>query len=227
MAATPRHWRGGARRFTLPNTVLLAGSIVFLAWGAGPFMPWIAGAVVFNYVLALAIGWARRAAAVDRIRPLARHCRRLDHVDPHSRIDERRLQLAAVHEHPAFSDGTRRAPPSGLNVQVVALFGQPGDGRPQGAPLRKRRGVRGGAVVNNRGTERRGRQRWRIGAARSSTSEDRGGAVVNVGGSGRRGRQRRGVRGGAVVTPGAASPRDHPPDPVGATLVVALFACVS
>ena len=173
MAATPRHWRGGARRFTLPNTVLLAGSIVFLAWGAGPFMPWIAGAVVFNYVLALAIGWARRAAAADRIRPLARHRRRLDDLDPHSRIDERRLQLAAVHEHPAFYDGTRRAPPPGLNVQVVALFGQPGDGRPQGAPLRKRRGVRGGAVV----------------------------------------------------TPGAASPRDHPPDPVGATLVVALFAC--
>ena len=174
-------------------------------------MPWIAGAVVFNYLLALAIGWARRAAAADRIRPLARHRRRLDDLDPHSRIDERRLQLAAVHEHPAFSDGTRRAPPSGLNLQVVALFGQPGDGRPQGAPLRKRRGVRGGAVVNNRGTERRGRQqhrkrsgavvnvggsgrrgrqRRRIGAARSSTLEDRGGAVVNVGGSGRRGRQR-------------------------------------
>ena len=70
MAATPRHWRGGARRFTLPNTVLLAGSIVFLACGAGPFMPWIASAVVFNYLLALAIGWARRAAAAaDRPGP--------------------------------------------------------------------------------------------------------------------------------------------------------------
>ena len=214
MAATPRHWRGGARRFTLPNTVLLAGSIVFLAWGAGPFMPWIAGAVVFNYVLALAIGWARRAAAVDRIRPLARHCRRLDHVDPHSRIDERRLQLAAVHEHPAFSDGTRRAPP----VQVRS---EP----PGGCPVRstgRRAPTRGAPTKTSGGSGRRGRQQQRNGAARSSTSGVPGRSVT------RRGRQRRrigaarsstsGDRGGAVVTPGAASPRDDPPDPVGATL---------
>lgn len=60
VAVTPRGWRAGARRFSLPNTVLLSGSIVFLAGVAGPFARVIAGAVVFNYLGALAIDWARR-----------------------------------------------------------------------------------------------------------------------------------------------------------------------
>ena len=63
VAATSKRWKEDGRRFTLPNTVLLAGSVVFLAWGTGPFMRWVAGAVVFNYLVGLAIGRARLAAA--------------------------------------------------------------------------------------------------------------------------------------------------------------------
>jgi len=65
VAATPKRWKEDGRRFTLPNTVLLAGSVVFLAWGTGPFMRWVAGAVVFNYLVGLAIGRARLAAAAS------------------------------------------------------------------------------------------------------------------------------------------------------------------
>ena len=61
VAATPRGWQEGARRFSLPNTVLLAASMVFLAIGAGELTRLIVASVVFNYVVALAIGWARRA----------------------------------------------------------------------------------------------------------------------------------------------------------------------
>jgi alginate O-acetyltransferase complex protein AlgI len=60
VAVTPRRWRAGTRRFSLPNTVLFAGSVVFLAGVVGPFARVIAGAVVFNYLGALAIDWARR-----------------------------------------------------------------------------------------------------------------------------------------------------------------------
>ena len=63
VAVTPRSWKEGARHFTLPNTVLLAGSVLFLLSGVGTFVRLIAVAVVFNYAAALAIGWARRAAA--------------------------------------------------------------------------------------------------------------------------------------------------------------------
>jgi len=63
VAVTPKRWKADGRRFTLPNTVLLAGSVVFLALGTGPFMRWVVGAVVFNYLVALAIGRARLAAA--------------------------------------------------------------------------------------------------------------------------------------------------------------------
>ena len=63
LAVTPRRWREGARRFTLANTVLLGGSLVFLAGAAGGFIRVIAGAVAFNYAVALAIGWARGAGA--------------------------------------------------------------------------------------------------------------------------------------------------------------------
>ncbi|MDA1091974.1 MAG: MBOAT family protein [Acidobacteria bacterium] len=63
VAATPHRWKQDGRRFTLPNAVLLVGSVVFLAAGTGVFMRWIAGAVAFNYLVALAIGRARLAAA--------------------------------------------------------------------------------------------------------------------------------------------------------------------
>jgi alginate O-acetyltransferase complex protein AlgI len=68
VAVTPRSWREGARRFSLANTVLLVGSVVFLMSGAGAFIRLIAAAVVFNYVAGLAIGWARRAGA-SAVRP--------------------------------------------------------------------------------------------------------------------------------------------------------------
>ena len=60
VAVTPRRWREGARRFSLPNAVLLAGSIMFLVSGAGTFIWMIAASVVLNYAVALAIGSARR-----------------------------------------------------------------------------------------------------------------------------------------------------------------------
>jgi alginate O-acetyltransferase complex protein AlgI len=68
VAVTPKRWKADGRRFTLPNAVLLAGSVVFLAAGTGVFMRWIVGAVVFNYLVALAIGRARLAAA-SSLRP--------------------------------------------------------------------------------------------------------------------------------------------------------------
>ncbi len=68
LAVTPRSWREGARRFSLANTVLLAGSTMFLITGAGAFIRLIAAAVVFNYAAALAIGWSRRTGAT-RARP--------------------------------------------------------------------------------------------------------------------------------------------------------------
>ena len=49
VAVTPRSWREGARRFSLANVVLLAGSIVFLLGGAGAFIRLIAASVLFNY----------------------------------------------------------------------------------------------------------------------------------------------------------------------------------
>ncbi len=71
VAMTPRSWRSGARRFSLANTVLLGGSLLFLVNGAGAFARVIAAAVVCNYVAGAAIGWARRAgASVARPSPL-------------------------------------------------------------------------------------------------------------------------------------------------------------
>ena len=63
VALTPRSWRAGARRFSLANAVLLAGSIVFLLGGVGAFIWLITASVLFNYVVALAIGWARGVGA--------------------------------------------------------------------------------------------------------------------------------------------------------------------
>ena len=63
VALTPRSWRAGARRFSLADAVLLAGSIVFLLGGVGAFIRLIAASVLFNYVVALAIGWARGVGA--------------------------------------------------------------------------------------------------------------------------------------------------------------------
>lgn len=65
VAVTPPSWRESTRRFSLPNTVLLAGSIAFLISGAGDFLRVIAASVVCNYSVALAIGWARRAGAAS------------------------------------------------------------------------------------------------------------------------------------------------------------------
>ena len=65
VAVTPPSWRESTRRFSLPNTVLLAGSIAFLISGAGDFVRVIAASVVCNYSVALAIGWARRAGAAS------------------------------------------------------------------------------------------------------------------------------------------------------------------
>ena len=45
-ALTPRRWREGGRRFVLANPVLVAGSLVFLACGAGPFLPLVVGLAV-------------------------------------------------------------------------------------------------------------------------------------------------------------------------------------
>lgn len=71
VAVTPRGWREGARRFSLANAVLLGGSIVFLFGGVGAFIRLIAASVLFNYAVALAIGWARRITAPsDRLSPL-------------------------------------------------------------------------------------------------------------------------------------------------------------
>ena len=71
LAVTPRRWREGPRRFSLANAVLLAGSTAFLVGGAGAFIRLIAASVVFNYAVALAIGWARRdTTPSDRPRPL-------------------------------------------------------------------------------------------------------------------------------------------------------------
>ena len=69
-AATPKSWREGTRRFSLANTVLLAGSIVFLISGAGVFIRVIAALVGFNYAVAWAIGWARKTTSSARNTPL-------------------------------------------------------------------------------------------------------------------------------------------------------------
>ena len=61
-ALTPRRWREGGRRFVLANPVLLAGSLVFLACGAGPFLPWLAGLALAAWLAGLATAWAGRAA---------------------------------------------------------------------------------------------------------------------------------------------------------------------
>jgi len=45
LAVTPQSWRVGARRFSLANAVLLAGSVAFLALGAGGFVRVIAASV--------------------------------------------------------------------------------------------------------------------------------------------------------------------------------------
>ena len=70
LAATPKSWREGTRRFSLANTVLLAGSIVFLISGAGVFIRLIAALVGFNYAVAWAIGWARQSTSSARNTPL-------------------------------------------------------------------------------------------------------------------------------------------------------------
>ena len=71
LAVTPRGWKDGVRRFSLGNPVLAGGSLFFVACGSGSFIWWILGAALFNYLVGLAIGHARRpATATDRVGPL-------------------------------------------------------------------------------------------------------------------------------------------------------------
>ena len=65
LALTPRRWKEGGRRFVLANPVLLAGSLGFVACGAGPFARWMAGLAVAAWLVGLATAWARRAEAVS------------------------------------------------------------------------------------------------------------------------------------------------------------------
>ena len=62
MALTPRRWKENGRRFVLANPVLLAGSLAFLACGAGPVARWLAGLAVAAWLVGLTTAWARRAA---------------------------------------------------------------------------------------------------------------------------------------------------------------------
>ena len=68
VALTPRRWKQDGRRFVLANPVLLAGSLAFVACGAGPFVRWIAGLALVAWLVGLATTWARRAARA-RSRP--------------------------------------------------------------------------------------------------------------------------------------------------------------
>ena len=65
LALTPRRWKEGGRRFVLANPVLLAGSLVFLACGAGPFARWLVGAALAAWLAGLATAWARGAGRVS------------------------------------------------------------------------------------------------------------------------------------------------------------------
>ena len=66
LALTPRRWRQDGRRFVLANPVLLAGSLAFVACGAGPSARWLAGLAVLAWLAGLAAARARRAAARAR-----------------------------------------------------------------------------------------------------------------------------------------------------------------
>lgn len=69
LALTPRRWQAGGRRFALANPVLLAGSLAFLARGAGPFWRWLAGVALAVWPAGLAVAWARRGGrAPGRLR---------------------------------------------------------------------------------------------------------------------------------------------------------------
>ena len=70
VALTPRRWKDGGRRFVLANPVLLAGSLAFLACGAGPFVRWLAGLAAAAWLVGLATAWARRAAGASGPRNL-------------------------------------------------------------------------------------------------------------------------------------------------------------
>ena len=59
VSLTPGRAKSGARDLTWPNWVLLAGGIVFYAYGAGAFAWVIVAAIAFNYGMAHAIDRAR------------------------------------------------------------------------------------------------------------------------------------------------------------------------
>ncbi len=61
LAATPRAWKRDGRRFALANPVLLAGSLVFVARGAGPSARWMFGLAAAVWLAGAATAWTRRA----------------------------------------------------------------------------------------------------------------------------------------------------------------------
>lgn len=63
LALTPRRWREDGRRFVLANPVLLAGSLVFIACGAGPVARWMAALALCAWLAGLAAARTRRAGA--------------------------------------------------------------------------------------------------------------------------------------------------------------------
>lgn len=65
LALTPRRWRQGGRRFVFANPVLLAGNLVFIACGAGPVAPWMAGLALCAWLAGLAATRTRRSGAAS------------------------------------------------------------------------------------------------------------------------------------------------------------------
>ncbi len=65
LALTPRRWKAGGRRFVLANPVLVAGSVVFLVCGAGPFARWLASLALFAWLTGMAMAWVRRSGATS------------------------------------------------------------------------------------------------------------------------------------------------------------------
>ena len=65
LALTPRRRRQDGRRFVFANPVLLAGSLVFIACGAGPFARWMAGLALCAWLAGLAAARTRRAGAAS------------------------------------------------------------------------------------------------------------------------------------------------------------------
>ena len=71
VAVIPDRWKARGGRFTVANTVLLAGSGWFLAQGTEEFfLRWLAAAMMFTYVLGWGIVWSRVRARSSEQRHL-------------------------------------------------------------------------------------------------------------------------------------------------------------